>query len=546
VSKNKKLPADFFYDMLSIMSSRKAILLFLLLLTFFFGSKGVRAYYDPGYSGGTGGEGTVKTKQEIFEESVFGTNQFNQESHSYSNIENVVVSLNNLIGGCQTESCQEKLLGKSEGAIGTTTTLIGQLYGAPPASGLTYLADLGEKFNITSPVYAQGVGFVGLKPILDIWRSFRNIAYSFFVLVFIIIGFAIMFRVKISPQVVVTIQSSIPKVIVALILVTFSYAIAGLLIDLMYLVTALGVSTIGVESFKQSLAELFAELKISDGLENLNILTFSLYFWQRASESSFEIANLLNPVTAIANIFSADLPNWADKLIKTVTIGFNPLAVLLYLILNIILVFVFLKIFISLLLNYIKILLLIITAPLQLMLGAIPGFNTFGSWIKSLLVNLLPFSVIIILIALSAEILDKMTGNYKSMWMPPIIRPAIGSASANTVGAIFSFGILLLLSRVPDIIKSMFEKKPFEYGGALGQALGAPYMTAKRGLVGVAQTAETIDKALGTEGQPGWAARVASGIKRKTSTSGRPAITQRTPQQIAMQKRSPGRGGRGG
>lgn len=471
------------------MSKKKFLLLFLLaFLAIFLNIQRVEAYYP------STGEGA--TKQKVFEESVFGNDQFNQESHSYSSVENIIVSLNNLIGGCQTESCQEKLLvlGTSEGAIGTTTTLIGQLYGAPPASGLTYLADLGEKFNITSPVYAQGAGFVGLRPILDIWKSFRNIAYSFFVLVFIIIGFAIMFRVKISPQIVVTIQSSIPKVIVALVLVTFSYAIAGLLIDLMYLVTALGVSTIGVESFKQSLAELFAELKISDGLENLNILTFSLYFWQRASESSFEIANLLNPVTAIANIFSADLPNWADKLIKTVTMGFNPLATLLYLILNIILVFVFLKIFISLLLNYVRILLLIITAPLQLMLGAIPGFNTFGSWIKSLLVNLFPFSVIIILIALSAEILDKMTGSYENMWMPPIIRPPIGSTSANTVGAIFSFGILLLLPRIPDIVKSMFEKKPFDYGMALGQTMGAPFATGGKIIGGAGQVAESSGK----------------------------------------------------
>ena len=48
-----------------------------------------------------------------------------------------------------------------------------------------------------------------------------------------------MFRAKINPQTVVTIQSAIPKAVVALILVTFSYAIAGLMIDLMYLLIGL-------------------------------------------------------------------------------------------------------------------------------------------------------------------------------------------------------------------------------------------------------------------------------------------------------------------
>jgi len=52
----------------------------------------------------------------------------------------------------------------------------------------------------------------------------------------------IMLRVKISPQAVVTVQSAIPKLITTLILVTFSYAIAGLVIDLCNLVEALVVA----------------------------------------------------------------------------------------------------------------------------------------------------------------------------------------------------------------------------------------------------------------------------------------------------------------
>ena len=42
----------------------------------------------------------------------------------------------------------------------------------------------------------------------------------------------IILRIKINPQTVITIQSAIPQVFTTLILVTFSYAIAGLVIDL--------------------------------------------------------------------------------------------------------------------------------------------------------------------------------------------------------------------------------------------------------------------------------------------------------------------------
>ena len=62
-------------------------------------------------------------------------------------------------------------------------------------------------------------------------KAFRNFAYVLITLLFIIMGLMIMFRVKIDPRTVVSFQSALPKIIMALILVTFSYAIVGLLID---------------------------------------------------------------------------------------------------------------------------------------------------------------------------------------------------------------------------------------------------------------------------------------------------------------------------
>jgi len=110
--------------------------------------------------------------------------------------------------------------------------------------------------------------------------------------------------------------------------------------------------------------------------------------------------------------------------------------------------------------------------------------------------------------------MDQLAGVNQNLWMPPIISP-IGGGNASTIGAIFSFGILLLLAKVPDIIKSAFEKQQFGYGAAIGQAMGAPFMAAKTGLTGFAQTAQTVEKALGTEEQPGWARRATSAMKGK-------------------------------
>ena len=121
------------------------------------------------------------------------------------------------------------------GAIGFMGNMIATLY-TPPLHTGDYFQNLASSFGITKKTYAQttGTGFEGLKPLLNLWTAFRNIAYLVFVIVFIVIGLAIMLRIKIDPRTVMTIQNQIPKIIIGILLVTFSYAIAGFLIDMMY------------------------------------------------------------------------------------------------------------------------------------------------------------------------------------------------------------------------------------------------------------------------------------------------------------------------
>src|SRR3990172_12628792 len=60
--------------------------------------------------------------------------------------------------------------------------------------------------------------------------------------VMIVIGFLIMFRRQIDPHTVISIQNALPRIVLTLILITFSYAIVGLLIDLMYVILLLAYS----------------------------------------------------------------------------------------------------------------------------------------------------------------------------------------------------------------------------------------------------------------------------------------------------------------
>jgi hypothetical protein len=441
--------------MLTIMTNRKIVLFLVLLsLGLLWGGKKSNAYSDS----------TINILD--FEKSVFEDKKFNNPSHAYGNIGNISNSLSNMIMGCASQSCQEKLGVDAGGAVGNINNLIASLYATPPASSAYYLADLGQRLNIAQPVYAQGVGFSGLQPLLPLWRAARNIAYTFFVLIFIITGFAIIFRAKISPQAVVTIQSAIPKAIMALILVTFSYAIAGLMIDLMYLLIGIIFSIIPAE-FIASLPHDNVSYYYTGGFGEIihNV-------WNAGWGAFKGILNLgggaiiLGGAMGIGAIVGAIIAGPVG-LFGSIAVGG-----IFLLIVALILLFITVKIFFALLTAYLGIVVSILIAPIQLMLSAIPGQNTFGSWISNLLKNILvfPATVGMFLLAFIMSDLSSTSGG-QGLWAPPLLG-FWGEKAGQAIGALLGFGIILMIPKVTDIIKGMFEKKPFEYGGALGQALG--------------------------------------------------------------------------
>ena len=125
-----------------------------------------------------------------------------------------------------------------------------QIYTLPPASGIYSINQTLAKFDIAAPANAQGgFGYTSLTPVSVLWQASRNMAYVLMVVLLVASGFMIMFRVKINPQTAVTLQLMIPKIIITLLLVTFSYAISGLVIDLVYVVIsfviAIFATTIG-------------------------------------------------------------------------------------------------------------------------------------------------------------------------------------------------------------------------------------------------------------------------------------------------------------
>jgi len=367
----------------------------------------------------------------------------------------------------------------------------------PEVSGIGYLRDTLSNFHLIPKVSAQeGFGFNNVKTILGLWKSVRNVAYALTTIFVIVLSFMIMFRVKINPQTVITVQSAIPKVVMALILITFSYAIAGLAIDLMYVVIGL-CSTI-FEMFFPSTGLNLTSLAtggswfnlMTNGAWNLgilgNYLTYSILFFV-----SLTVA--LSSITPISTMLS-------------------PLWLILSFIITVVLILLFLwhsiKVFFLLFKTLASIYISIIFAPLQIGMGIINSNMGFGSWLKDLIANLAVFPLVSVLFGLAfvfggISFISGIThlvgnaalivalANYNNIpTVAILLRIATATNISDTGGtwpllisgtnyaqsliyAGVSFVIITMIPKAADIIQSFISGKPFAYGSAIGETIGA-------------------------------------------------------------------------
>lgn len=352
------------------------------------------------------------------------------------------------------------------GALASSGTMIAALYSHPPVSGMQYMASQFNKFNPVAPVYAQsGIGFDTLAPVQGIWESFRNIAYIGFVLVFVIIGFMIMFRAHISPQAVATVQDSLPRIVIALFLVTFSYAIAGFMIDIMFLllnviITALpGDLTAKQFVFKKSVFGVF----FGSWKETFGVVSDAL-------------------TTIIGNVSDLGV---LDKLLKYFG------GVIGALVVGIALLFVMFKVFLMLLSAYAYIVILTITAPFFFLAQALPGNNGGQTWFKQMAANIAVFPVVAIMFIFAG-----IMGGIQNLGGPaggaiqsgnvghfPLLS---GDIDPNAIGKLIAIGILLMTPSAAELIKNAIGAKGPQGGGGAGAALaaGAAVMSAGPSAIG--------------------------------------------------------------
>lgn len=324
-----------------------------------------------------------------------------------------------------------------------------------PASLGDFNSYMTEKFRVPGipkayAVSPGGFGYQTLGPILPIWSVARNVAYFLFSIVFIVVGVAIMLRIKIDPKTAVSIQNALPKIVWALILITFSYAIAGFLIDIMYVAINL-IFTIFLSLQLPNISLTPVLLDLQQKLQRETI-------FGAAFSPAFE--NIVPGVSIAIDSFASTILAWLPGPIAGLLGG--TAEAIAELIIVIAILWALGKTWFSLISSYANIILNIIFAPLKLMLGAIPNQSPFSNWIRDLLSNLLAFPLVILMLLLGAV----LTSSYANVSDANFVPPLIGGFTPQSTSAIVGLAILLSIPRVVDILHETFKAPPFKYGNA--------------------------------------------------------------------------------
>jgi len=372
-------------------------------------------------------------------------------------------------------------------------------YANPPASGIMWVHNGLQQSGFIPKTYAAtGIGFAALQPLNEIWKLFRDISYVILVIFLIISGFLIMFRLKINPQSVISIENTLPRLVIDLLMITFSFAIAGFLIDLMYVVTGLIVSIIGSNATHPvSIADqisiiansgpqrLFSDVFLNGstlvtGPAIFSFLPTQINIFLRIVVSFITILGL-GQIGPVRNLLSGDL---ATAVVPEISISWVSWAILLPLIalfapiiLSLIVIFftgllVFFRIFFLLFSAYIRIIISVIFSPILLILEIIPGKNMFSKWIKALVADLILFPLVIVMIMVSSIIVS-LPISKGALWQPPFLY----GPNADGFSFLIAIGILYMIPDVAKMIRGLFGIKgsplKFGFGTFFGGAVAA-------------------------------------------------------------------------
>ncbi|MCS7093148.1 MAG: hypothetical protein NZL96_01810 [Patescibacteria group bacterium] len=390
--------------------------------------------------------------------------------------------------------------------FGFLTNLFVLPYQNPPASGIYWAYEGMQNAGFINKSFAQvqGIGLSSLKPVQKVWVIFRDLSYLVLTIVLIAIGFMIMLRAKLNPQTVISLENALPKIVITLVVINFSLAIAGFLIDLLYVAIAFTVSIIdgGLSPTTTSTSAnkvnefLNGFLEGSEGSLLGNLLSIN---FANVSSALFDIVpstmkTLFQILITIASIYSfniltlgkiSSIPRVFGQIpaiggaigliVETVLIFFiTPFISKLFITIIIFLtaLALFFRLVLIVLRNYIELIVFVTFSPVILLLESIPGRSVFTSWFKKIFFNIFVF-YFIFLIAKVTQTLSSaiflLEEQNTQIWQPPFL----SQINYSFFPALISLGILYITPDLLNLIKQQFGVKDTGINIGLGTYLGS-------------------------------------------------------------------------
>lgn len=281
------------------------------------------------------------------------------------------------------------------GLLGTQGRFISMLYNNQ-ISGKEYVADLLNNIGVPtiSQAYAQGTGYTAMSPFLPFWKVFRNLAYSLYIIMFVVVGVMIMLRTKVNAQTIISIQTALPNLLITLILITFSYAIVGFMIDLMYFLIYLAVYLMSASGIILDPAKLITRF-----------MTYSAWSVIFAGRNSI-ISAVSSSIGSVLTGLGTGGIGLAGRFLSFIT----PM----YLVVAIAFAIAMLKLMFALVKSYVMLIVQTVTAPVQILMNAMPGSKAFSGWLKRTASYLIPFPVAACMFIFSAILVGNPSD--KTIW----------------------------------------------------------------------------------------------------------------------------------
>jgi hypothetical protein len=385
-----------------------------------------------------------------------------------------------------------------------------QYYQMQGATSFTAMAATADENPNDTAVYAPGIGFEILRPVMGMWTISRNLVYGVLIVIMIVIAFLILLRRPLGGQEMVTVINSMPGIVLTIVMVTFSYAICGLFIDGIFIGSNVAYNFLiggpnapgqGLQNEKIIKEDVYAK-PTGDTIPLTNALQPDdpqMSIWQVFSLGGSNVCNRLSLISGATGAkaqtqcaYSYLVPASAQNqpigmALEKVLEALDSTGItngLIELILALAVFQTAFKLFFLLLNDYLTLSFYPIIAPFIFLGMAMPGqtMKTIDGFVKTLGASALNFIVIyacfLLLVVFGHTAVDSGNNLGESVqkvgqiqWVPPLLgysrkqifdATTLNNNGANIVTSLLVFGLYMAIPNVTDMIKKFLEvNSPF-------------------------------------------------------------------------------------